>query len=260
MKLNGKLKNSQSTISFNNWLPGWLAPLVETHNVAQTQEHQSQQSQQQQQQSNERNLRANDNDNESNDLTLSNSQIQLQSRTKSITPVSVFDSQPPPPRYNEPYFNLYKFNEISNFKRYLYLILIYSHVPVTIFFDANILYVLIVIVTQLGLNSYIFALAVYLLSLVIQYILVFIVDLHTYKTYWSARRPIIIDGYLNSKLFNLNCVKSIHHFNLMWCIRNKAFKLNTRDFLIEYTNHLYQSKCKSLLLLIFCVLYLILTN
>ena len=182
MKLNGKLKNSQSTISFNNWLPGWLAPLVETHNVAQNEEHQSQQSQQQQQ-PNERNLRANDNDNESNDITLSNSQTQLQSRTKSITPVSVFDSQPPPPRYNEPYFNLYKFNEISNFKRYLYLILIYSHVPVTIFFDANILYVLIVIVTQLGLNSYIFALAVYLLSLVIQYILIFIVDLHTYKTY-----------------------------------------------------------------------------
>ncbi|TIC02912.1 hypothetical protein E3Q17_01205 [Wallemia mellicola] len=202
MKLNGK----QSTNTLNNWLPNWLQPLVDERTA-------------------ETNLNSNEssNMNDNNDNTR-NDDDHVHSTTttiRNITPTIQQEKPPAPPRFNEPYFNINEYNNPSKFTYSLYLIVIYIHLPVSIFFDANSIYVL---TNLLKFNNWIWALVVYCVSLAAMWFIVLVSDIHSYRLFWNLRRPPIYKAYTTPKLFNLTCSKSLQHFRLLFSIRKLAYQ------------------------------------
>lgn len=223
MKLNGK-PSTNTLNTLNTWLPNWLQPLVEGN------------------EENNNLTTANDQSNDTHNTRPNESTATtIRNPTPLTTATTTVKSEhpPAPPRFNEPYFNIHEYRSPSLAAYILYLTVIYIHLPLSIFFDANSIYVLSCLI---GFNNYIWALSVYSISVFVFWFIVLIADLHSYRQFWGMGRPPVYRAYKSNRLFNLTCSKSLQHFRFLWTIRKEACRVNTRDFWLECTHHLFNSE------------------
>lgn len=249
MKLNGK-PSTNTLNTLNNWLPNWLQPLVDggedildgERTGENTSANQASANQTTHTPNEQRRQETHD-EHDAHDTRNSQSTT-IRNPTPLTTTTTVKSEHPPaPPRFNEPYFNIHEYKWPSIPAYIGYMMVIYIHIPVSIFFDANVFYVLVCLIQ---FNSYIWALAVYAVAVAVYWFIILIADLYAYNRYWGMGRPPVTSAYVSNRLFNLSSTRSVQHFRFLWNIRKEAWRQSKRDYTLESTHHYLNSElCES---------------
>ena len=226
MKLNGK-PSTNTLNTLNTWLPSWLQPLVDGGEEGDTAA------------TTNTTTQTTHNDDDTRLRTEDSANTTLRNPTPITTTTTVKSEHPPaPPRFNEPYFDIQKYKQPGTLSYAAFLLALYINLPISIFFDANAIYALSCLTE---LTNYIWALAVYAVAVAIFWFVVLVADLHSYRKYWSTGRPGVYEAYMNARIFNLTCCRSVHHFRFLHTIRAETRRQSTRDYWLEKSHHYMNS-------------------